>query len=240
MDTFTTLSVVALAALIHSSFQLSISVVTLLSGHSIGKKVAAQKTLRLVGAFLAGTAIMTTLIVCTLLYTTKVLDLWQQPGSLWSVVALVLVVLGVAVWALYYRRGEGTPLWIPRAFARFLQKRVHTTSMSVEAFSLGLTTVIAELPFIAAPMVAAMLALSYLPANLQLLSALGYIIIASSSILLVTMLIGSGHSISRIQRWREHNKRFLQFVAGSGFIVLGIFLYVSQVVSPGVVAAGVQ
>jgi hypothetical protein len=50
-------------------------------------------------------------------------------------------------------------------------------------------------------------------------------------------LIGGGHTISGIQRWREQNKRFLQFVAGSALIVLGFYVYVEQVLTPTVMAA---
>lgn len=241
MDTFTSFSVIALAALIHASFQLGVSVVTLLSGHAAGKRVAPAKSLRLVSAFLWGTILITALVVFTLLYLASVLDIWQNPTSLWTIVCGVLVGIGLAVWGVYYRRGNGTPLWIPRAFAKFLDTRVRTTTMSVEAFSLGLTTVIAELPFMTAPMVAATLALTFLPSNLQIVGALGYIAIASLGMVIVTVLIGSGHNLSHIQRWRESNKRFLQFAAGSGLVILGFFLYVNQVVAASASAvAGVQ
>lgn len=240
MNTLTALSVIALAALIHASFQLGVSVVTLLSGHSAGKRVNPGKALRLVGAFLAGVLVITSLVVFTLLYLATVLDIWQSPSSVWITVCSALIAIGVAVWVFYYRRGGGTTLWIPRAFARFLDARVRTTTMSAEAFSLGLTTVIAELPFMAAPLVAAALALTYLPAEQQLLGALGYVFVASFGVIAVTVLIGSGHSLSRIQRWREANKRFLQFAAGGGLIILGFFLYVNQVVASSASVTGIQ
>lgn len=234
MDTLTIFSVVALAALIHASFQLGVSVVTMLSGHSSGKKVAPGKTLRLVGAFFGGTVAATILIVFTLLYFASQRELWQSPSSIWSIVCAILIAVGLGVWVFYYRRGGGTPLWIPRSFARFLGARVRTTTLSAEAFSLGLTTVIAELPFMAAPLVAAALALSYLPGNLQIAGALGYVLIASLGMIIVTVLIGSGHNLSHIQRWRERNKRFLQFAAGSGLVILGFYIYVNQVVASAV------
>lgn len=240
MNTLTSLSVVALAALIHASFQLGVSVVTLLSGHTAGKRTNPNKTLRLVGSFLAGVMVITALIVCTLLYLATVLDIWQSPSSLWGAVCAALIAIGVAVWVFYYRRGSGTMLWIPRPFATFLDTRVRTTTLSIEAFSLGLTTVIAELPFMAAPLVAATLALTYLPSNMQLIGALGYVVVASLGVIVVTMLIGSGHNLSRIQRWREANKRFLQFTAGSGLIILGFFLYVNQVVASSASVTGIQ
>ena len=231
MDNLSALSVVALAALIHASFQLGVSVVTLLSGHTAGKRVNPRKTLRLTGAFLAGSLVITSLISLSLLYLATTLDIWQQPATTWSVVSIAMILLGFVVWLSYYRRGNGTVLWIPRSFARFLDKRVRTTTLSAEAFSLGVTTVISELPFIAAPSIAAALALVYLPSDLQLLGVLGYILIASLGVIVITALIGSGHNLSHIQRWRESNKHFLQFAAGSGLVILGFYLYVNQVVA---------
>ena len=240
MDTLTALAVIALAALIHASFQLSVSVVTLLSGHSAGKRDTPRKSLRLVGAFLAGVITTTALLTFTVLYLVDTLAIWHDSITVWTVACGVLAGIGLVVWIFYYRRKAGTRLWIPRAFARFLDKRVRSTTLSAEAFSLGLTTVIAELPFIIAPLTVATFAMRSLPMPQQLYGALGYIAVASFSIVVVTILIGSGHNISHIQRWREHNKRFLQFAAGAGLIVLGGFLYVTQVVTPVVITAGVQ
>lgn len=237
MDTFTAFAVIALAALIHASFQLSISVVTLLSGHSTGKRDNPRKTLRLVGAFLLGAMTTTALLAFTALYLADTWAAWRDNVAVWTVICGILVGVGFAVWIFYYRH-SGTSLWIPRAFARFLDKRVRSTTLGAEAFSLGLTTVIAELPFIVAPLAAAAFTAHTLPPALQLYGALGYIVVASLSLCVVVILIGSGHNISHIQRWREHNKRFLQFAAGAGLIVLGGFLYASQVITPVVAAAG--
>lgn len=232
MSILTIISVVALTALVHASFQLGVSVITLLSGTSAGKHATPSKVLRLVSAFTGGTIIMIALILCTLLYLIHTINIWGNPPFLWTIVCGILIGVGLTVWTLYYRRGSGTRLWIPRNFADFLNTRVRHTTLAVEAFSLGLTAVIAEIPLTIAPLTAAALALTYLtPVSYQVLGALGYIILASLGILIITVLIGSGHNISRIQRWRESNKRFLQFAAGSGLIILGLFLYVSQVIS---------
>jgi hypothetical protein len=108
--------------------------------------------------------------------------------------------------------------------------------MSAEAFSLGVTSVFTELLFIITPAVAAAFAIISLPTSLQLIGASVYVLIASLSIVLVVAFIGSGHNISRLQRWREANKRFLQFAGGSALIVLAFFLYINVVITPVVVA----
>lgn len=63
MDTPSSLAIVALAALIHASFQLSLSVLTLLSGHAIGTKRSQAKVLRLSWGFIIGVGVMTLLVL---------------------------------------------------------------------------------------------------------------------------------------------------------------------------------
>jgi hypothetical protein len=236
MDTLTAFSVIALAALIHASFQLGVSMITLLSGHAIGKKIAAKRTLRLVGAFLVGTLIMTALIVSSLSYAASVFFGHSVTRMAWGTLASAMIIIGLVVWVCYYRRGPGTLLWVPRNLAKFLSKRIHATQMSAEAFSLGLTSVFMELLFIITPAVAAAFAIIALPTNLQLAGVATYVVLASLSMLAVTAFIGSGHNISSLQRWRETNKRFLQFAGGSALIILAFYLYVNVVITPVVVA----
>ena len=62
------LAIIVFAALIHASFQLSISVLTLLSGHAIGKKTAYKRVLRRMGGFTAGVLLLTCLILSAVSY----------------------------------------------------------------------------------------------------------------------------------------------------------------------------
>jgi hypothetical protein len=239
MDYPPIVGIITLAALIHASFQLSVSMVTLLSGHALGRKERASRSLRLVGSFLLGTIVMTMLAVSFIAFTAS--QLFQPTVSpiIWSVVAGLSIGLGVAVWAFYYRRERsGTSLWLPRSIARFLAERTRATRYSAESFSLGIVSVIAEGVFVIGPASAAALAIIHLPAPLQLAGVVLYTTIASLGMLIVTVLIGSGKPLSRIQQWRESNRRFLQFAAGSALVVLGFFIYVNEVVGVTVVTRG--
>ncbi len=238
MDTLTSFSVIVLAALIQASFQLGVSMVTLLSSHTVGKKMSANRMLRLVGSFLAGTLTMTTLLISAFAYIAFLLFRYQTPQIVWSLLAGLLAGVGLAVWVFYYRRGDGTSLWLPRGLARFLDDRVKKTQLAGEAFSLGLTSVIAELLFAASPAAAAALACVMLPTRLQIVALLTYVAISSLGMIIVTVLIGSGHRLSQIQRWREANKRFLQFAAGGGLLILGFYLYANQVAGASALMAG--
>lgn len=232
-----TFAVIAFAALIHASFQLSVSVLTLLSGHAIGKKTAHHRLMHLTGSFVGGVALITLLLVATavLLFTPGYITV--SPLT-WSVVSGLLIGVGIAVWVFYYRRDVGTTLWIPRQFARFLSDRTKATKGGSEAFSLGVTSVLSELLFVIAPLAAAALAISTLPANIRWAGTALYVVLSLLSLAIVAALVGGGHTLGAIQRWREQNKHFLQFAAGSGLLVLGLYMYVSQVVSASAIGTG--
>lgn len=233
MDYLTPLGIVALAGLTHASFQLGVSMMTLLSGHSLSAKRSGERTLGLVASFYCGAFVMSTFIVSFIAYV--VTRLWSSEPSIWiwTTTSSLLIGLGLIVWITYYRpKGQGTQLWIPRGIAAFLSNRTKATRSGVEAFSLGLVSVLGELIFVAPPALAASLAISTLPPVWQLAGLLGYALIASLGLGIVVVLIGSGRRISTIQRWRETHKKFLQYVAGAGLIILGFFIYATYVAAP--------
>jgi hypothetical protein len=232
------LAIIALAALIHASFQLSVSMLTLLSGHAIGKKAAHSKLMRLTGGFSLGVGVMTMLFISFTAYVFSSSFGSTVPPLAWAVSCGLLLGLGVAVWSFYYRREKGTSLWLPRGMARYLGDRTKATKQAAEAFGLGLSSVLAECIFILAPVVISALVLIQLEPFWQLIGIGMYTLISLLSLLIVNGLIGSGHKLSHIQRWREQNKRFLQFAGGSGLIILGFYVYVDQVLSATAFAHG--
>ena len=232
MDTLTSLSIVALAALIHASFQLSVSVLTLLNGHALGSKKSRARILRMTSSFVTGVGVMTLLILSFVSLLFLHAFGMQVPLIVWAVACGLVFGIGIAVWLFYYRRNrKGTELWIPRAFANHLSDRSKATHYGAEAFSLGLTSVIAELLFIIPCITIAALVLIGLPGVWQLAGIAIYTIISLFGLLIVWSLIGSGRSLSKIQRWREANKHFLQFSGGSALVVLGFFVYVNKIMA---------
>lgn len=237
MNTVESLLVIASIALIHASFQLSVSMLTLLSSHTIGSKRSHNRLLALSSAFTFGTGFMTLLVIATAVLAIERLFGGTQPAMLWIAACGLLFGLGGSVWFFYYRRGQGTTLWLPRPLARYLTDRTKATKHSAEAFGLGLSSVAAELLFISVPVIAAVLLILQLEPALQLLAIGIYTLISLSPLLVIHALIGGGHRISSIQRWREENKGFMQFIAGSGLVAVGFYLYVDQVVTPSVALA---
>lgn len=238
MDLISSIIVIIFAALIHASFQLSVSVLTLLSGHTIGARRSHAKVLHMTTSFVLGAATMTTLILSFI--TLSLIEIFGDnaiPTFVWAGVCGLMFGIAVLIWIFYYRRGKGTMLWIPRSFARFLSDRTKSAKSGAEAFSLGLSSVLAEMLFIIAPISISALVILQLPDYWSIIGSFIYIIVSLLSLITVWVLIGSGHNLSSFQKWRESNKYFLQFAAGTGLVALALFVYVNQIISclyPGV------
>jgi len=231
MDIASSLAIVTLAALIHASFQLSVSVLTLLSGHAIGARQSQARVMRLTFGFVSGVGVMTLLALSFISLIFLHAFGTNAPLFVWAIACGLLMGVGLAVWFFYYRREKGTSLWIPRSFARHLSDRSKATTSGAEAFSLGLVSVLSELLFIIAPMIIAALVLVGLPGHWQLVGIAIYAVISLLTLFSIWVLIGSGHKLSSIQKWREDNKHFLQFAAGGALAVLGFFVYVCKILS---------
>lgn len=226
--------VIAFAGLLHASFQLGVALLTLLSGHSLGINRSFHKLMRLNVAYLFGATVVTVLIFAALAYF-SLLNIGQNIQLAWLVTAITNMVTGVSVMIFYYRRSKGTGLWIPDVMADYLSKRVKKTNHTAEAFTLGAGSVLAETPFLIGPFAVAVLyTLTLDGSQLQLLSLLTYSLIALAPLITIVALVGGGHKISRIQKWREENKLFLQYCAGCGLVILGAFVFVDKFVGANI------
>ncbi len=231
MDLYTSIAVVVLAALVHASFQLSISVLTLLSAHTLGVHRSQKRLLKLSTGFVFGAAIMTMLLLADAVLVSISIFKGDVPQIAWTAACGLTAGVAIAIWLFYYQKNTGTTLWVPRPVANYLSSRAESTKSSAEAFGLGLSSVFAELLFIIAPTIMSGLVISQMPSNWQLAGIGIYTLMSMASLIVVWILISSGHSISKIQKWRETNKRFLQFTAGGGLIVLTFYVFINEIFS---------
>lgn len=237
MEIIISFAIVAFAALIHVSFQLSVSVLTLLRGHAIGAARSRARVVRLTASYIAGAAVMILLSLSAMSLVLVHVFGSEVPLLIWAMSCGLALGVGIAIWLFYYRKNRpGTELWIPRSFADHLLRRSKATHHSAEAFSLGMTSIVAEFLFFIPSTLLAALALLTLPGAWQLAGIALYTLVSLLGLLVVWAAIGSGRSIASIQKWREENKRFLQFAGGSALIVLAFFVYVNEV--HAVVAGG--
>lgn len=231
MDIVSSLAIITLSALIHASFQLSVSVLMLLSGHAIGKKQTPGKLMRMTTGFIIGAGVMTLLLLSFSAMMIQGIFGFRTPPVVWSIACGLSVGVAVSIWLFYYHHEKGTTIWIPRSIAHYLNQRTRSTELAAEAFGLGLSSVIGEILFIIAPLLISALVLVQLSPFWQLLGIAVYTLVSMLPLIIVWSLVGSGHTLGRVQKWRETNKHFLQFAAGAGLIILACFVYVCEILS---------
>lgn len=230
MDMVIPFSEVFLAAVVHATLQLQLGALLLLYHASLGKHVR-KKTRNLVGSYIAGIG---TLVFLAVAATAFVLDRYFGKALYAEEVVIVvgmLVALAVATWAFYYRRGKSTELWLPRTVAKFIDRRAKETNSNTEAFSLGVLTSLAEMPFTLVLFVVAANSLMDLEPLYQLVAVAGYTIITMIPLIVLRFAIRKGQTVVDIQRWRVKHKNFMRLLSGIGFLVLGIFLFAFEVLS---------
>lgn len=220
------------ALFVHACYQLSVSVLTHLSAHTLSRKASVRRLSWLGSNYTLGVIAATTLLLIALVNLPGIVPTVSRSHAMEVFTALVIGLLplvGLATVFWYYRRGKGTQLWLPRPIASFLLERSAKTKRGFEAFLLGAGTVVGELPFIIAPLLLVALLIASQPAALWLAFSVGYGIVAALPLLVVTGYLTSGHSVARIQRWREQSKTFLQWTSGLALMLLTLYLTVVRI-----------
>ena len=223
-------SEVFLAAVIHATLQLSLGALLLLYHASLGKHVR-KKTRFLVDSYISGMGMLVFLGVAATIF---ILDRYfEKPLYIEELIIVVgmLVALAIAAWFFYYRRGKSTELWLPRSVARFIDKRAKTTNSNTEAFSLGVLTSLAEMPFTIVLFVVAANSILVLPHLYQILAVAMYTMITIIPPVALRLAIRKGQTVVDIQRWRVKHKMFFRLLTGIGFLVLGFFLFTFEVLA---------
>lgn len=215
------------AVFVHACFQLSVSVLTLLSSHTIGRRLPHHRLLSLSFWYVLGviTAITGLLLVAIAFERT----LAATDARVAAILTLsILPVVALLTVLFYYRRGKGTQLWLPRPAAEYITTRAKKTRSSVESFALGMTTVVVELPFAIAPLAIAAFTLHGFASQKWLGLSLLYAVVVALPLIFVGLYLAGGHKVSAVQRWREESKDFLKWASAAALVLLTLYLAVLQ------------
>ena len=219
------------ALFVNACYQLSVSVLTYLSSHSLSRRTSAKRLLWLGSSYTFGAVVATSLVLLFVVSLTTIggQNLHSEALQIFSLVVIVIVpIIGLATMVFYYRRGDGTKLWLPRPVAKYLTKRAQRTKSGFESALLGAGTVVGELPFIVAPLALVSLVLADQPTSSWAGWSLAYGMLAGLPMIAVVFYLTSGHSIARLQRWREQSKTFLQWTSGIALVLLTIYAVLGQ------------
>lgn len=222
------IAIIILASIVHSSLQLSLGSLLLLYHESAGKHIV-KKTRHLVRSFISGVSIITLLLLSTACFIVSNFFGSTLSIQILSIIIGILVSLAIIMWFFYYRRGRTTELWLPKIITKFISNRAKLTNSPTEAFSLGVMTGFAELPFLAIIFLIASSSVLELTAPCRPLLVVAYALIVTIPLIILNIVIRTGRNVVDIQKWRVHNKLFLRIISGIGFLTLAIFLFTFKI-----------
>ncbi|MBR1802184.1 hypothetical protein IJ768_03100 [Candidatus Saccharibacteria bacterium] len=217
------LCIIFLSAIVHASLQCELGALLLLYHASLGKHIR-KKTKFLVSNYIFGSALLICLTVTTIAFLIATLTESSLSTTCMAVMASVLLMLALLIWFFYYKSRRSTELWLPKSVARHINNRAKLTESNVEAFSLGMLTAFAEMPFSFVLMLVAGNSVVLLPFEWQFLSILGYTFIAILPLFVLRFFIRRGSTVVDVQKWRVKNKNFLKAMSGTLFLTLAIFI----------------
>lgn len=216
------------AVFVHVCFQLSVSVLTLLSSHTIGRRLPNTRLLSLSFWYILGVGSMVGLLALSAISAERLLLAHDRTFAV-IVSFTVAPLIALLTILFYYRRGRGTRLWLPRPAAEYITERAKKTRSSVEAFALGATTALTELPFAIAPLAMVGFVTQGIASERWLALSVLYALAVCAPLAFVAFYISSGHAVSSVQRWREQSKDYLKWTSAIALILLTVYVAVLQI-----------
>lgn len=195
---------------------------------SLGKHIK-KKTRNLVSNYILGSALLVVLFLSTIIFLIATFTNGSLSTKSLAILAAVLLMLAISIWLFYYRSRQTTELWLPKSISRYINRRAKLTESNIEAFSLGMLTAFAEMPFSIILMVVAGNSVVLLPFEWQFLSVLGYAFVAILPLFILRVSIRRGNTVVDVQKWRLKNKNFFKVLSGTLFLTLAIFIIAFKV-----------
>jgi hypothetical protein len=224
MSDIVCIATIILAGIAQASLQLGLGGLILLYHNSMGKH-RRKKTRYLAKNYILGASAITFLMVCSLCFLIG--NFFGGSLSIeWLVICIgIFAACAAIMWLFYYRGGKrSTELWLPKSFTRFIQKKARKTDDNIEAFSLGLLSNFAEMPFSLAIYFIVANSILNLSGQLQIVAAIGYTVITIVPLMVLKLRVKTGKSTVEAQKWRIQNKAFSKVISGSSFMLLAIFV----------------
>ena len=195
---------------------------------SLGKHIK-KKTRNLVSNYILGSALLVVLFLSTIIFLIATFTNGSLSTKSLAILAAVLLMLAISIWLFYYRSRQTTELWLPKSISRYINRRAKLTESNIEAFSLGMLTAFAEMPFSIILIIVAGNSVVLLPFEWQFLSVLGYAFVAILPLFILRVSIRRGNTVVDVQKWRLKNKSFFKVLSGTLFLTLAIFIIAFKV-----------
>lgn len=220
--------IIALAAIVHASLQLEVGALMLLYHASLGKHIK-KKTRNLVSSYILGSALLVVLFLSTIIFLIATFTNGTLSTKSLMILSAVLLMLALSIWLFYYRSRHTTELWLPKSISRYINRRAKLTESNIEAYSLGMLTAFAEMPFSIVLLIVAGNSIILLPFEWQFLSVLAYAFVSVLPLFILRVSIRRGNTVVDVQKWRLKNKNFFRALSGTLFLTLAAFLIAFKV-----------
>lgn len=214
-------------AMVHSAFQLGISVLTLMSTHVLGRGKKAVRIRPMIATYGAVSILLTFCIMLIVIFGEILLLPPRSQATVWLILALITFAVGSIVMLRYHKPGKGTRLWIAGPIVRYFINRAERARSPLQSAKLASTAIITELPLTLVIFASsALVIIELLPADYYLTAIILYSLVVMLPLSIIATMIASGHKVSTIQRWRESNKYFIQYIAAFGLYGAGLYILV--------------
>ncbi len=206
--------------LLQASLGLITSVATSLAGHSLGKKYSNKKVFHLLFNYSFGIGLITFLIIstiCLILFRlSSHIGFFYEKNDFWYGIIFLLLVQILTMIAILILDKSANP-WTPKKVKHFLLKRSNKTDSTVEAVSLGIMTILANLWLILIP-------LTSLSVILLETATLRGILLTSICVGLISLTVilnlFINRDINKIHQNVIENRRVFQFLSILTLVVL--------------------
>ena len=217
-----------LAIIIMTFMQLTPGVFALFYHYAIGK-MELKKASNLALFFILGVEIVAACMYLSAFYLTYVFFLGGTglaDGILAWVMAGVMVALGAASLTLYYRKGKGTMLFIPRWYAEALDQNARTVKTRTEAFLLGAFAGTAELVFTLPLYILTSIEIMRMEGGMALNDILTviYILAPTFSLFLIHLRFYLGYNLADMMKMRVKDKPFVRVILTLSYLTIAALL----------------
>ena len=195
---------------------------------SLGKHIK-KKTRSLVSSYILGSALLVVLFLSTIIFLIATFTSSSLSTKSLAILSAVLLMLALSIWLFYYRSRQTTELWLPKSISRYINRRAKLTESNIEAYSLGMLTAFAEMPFSIVLLIVAGNSIILLPFEWQFLSVLAYAFVSVLPLFILRISIRRGNTVVDVQKWRLKNKNFFRALSGTMFLTLAAFLIAFKV-----------
>lgn len=231
-----TVGTLVLVAIFMMTSQLELSIAALMSGHSLGQQTSRRRLNQMLNQFTVGFVLITWLLFASigLVVTNFYFPLqWLSNGLLWPILAALLALQVAIMVLLQICRPKLPHPWLTQDMRTFLTKRATKTKSPAEAFSLGVTSLLASLGVLILPLtIAAAATMWYLPGFLLVTTTILFSLVVGLPLVIVQLFVLNDTPISTVQRFTIKHRRFFQLVRTVSLLLI-IGLILSLIITPG-------